>query len=345
MAFTVPTLSNDLLFRAINLQPVPRVPVWMMRQAGRSDPEYVAYKESSGLTLHQLFRSVAHAADISLLPRRFGVDAIIFFQDILTPLEPMGADFHFVPGPKLAQPIRHTDQISRLKPFDPAAVLPYIAQTLQEVNRRLEGELPLLGFAGAPFTLAAFLIEGGSLGQGIPHTLALAKAQPQAFGQLMAVLTQVTIDYLNFQIEAGAHAVQLFESAGDLIPRDVYHSVVQESHQRILAGIKPNTPGILFVKGSPYPDQMLQTGAAVLSLGRNVSLKEMQLRALGRMALQGNVDNHLLAHGTPVQVAAAVRQCIAETGGRGHILNLDHGLLPHTPFANVLAMIDAARGG
>ncbi|MDH4121823.1 MAG: uroporphyrinogen decarboxylase [Deltaproteobacteria bacterium] len=339
--FPVPPLKNDLFFRALNHQPVPRVPVWMMRQAGRSDPEYNAYKEKSGLTLHQLFRSPEHAAEISLLPRRFGVDAIIFFQDILTPLEPMGADFHFVPGPKLAAPLRHVDQVQNLTTFDPAEGLPFVAQTLAEVNRRLAGELPLLGFAGAPFTLAAFLIEGGSPMKGMPHTLAFAAEQPRAFMQLLDKLAEVTTLYLNHQLASGAHAVQLFESAGDLIPEELYKRYAQPIHQAILESVRG--PSILFVKDSPFPDLMAQTPAAVLSLGHQVNLKDMLARGQGRYAVQGNVSNQLLATGTPDQVAQAVANCIRSTGGRGHILNLDHGLKAETPFQNVLAFVQAAK--
>jgi len=318
------------------------VPVWLMRQAGRADPAYLAYRERVGLDLHALFRSPEHAVALSLLPRRFGVDAIIVYQDILTPLEPMGADFVFSPGPRLAQPLRDAAAVARLKPCDPPGQLAFIGEAIRALKRELGGDLPLIGFAGAPFTLAAFLVEGKSPG-GMERTLAFAAEQPEAFGDLMERLTRMTADYLNYQAACGVDVVQLFESVGDGIPRPLYERFAQPSHQRIFGALKSGLPAILFAKGSPYPDLMLESGAAVLSVGSGTSLKELLARGAGRIAVQGNVDNRILAQGTPEQVSAAVQRCIAETGGRGHVLNLNHGLLPETPFANVLAFIQAAR--
>ncbi len=343
MHFPLPPLKNDLLLRAINRQPVPRVPVWMMRQAGRADPEYRAYRERAGLPLFDLFRSPAHAIPISLLPARFGVDAVILFQDILTPLAPMGAVFDFVPGPSLAQPIRSAAQVRALKPCDPPRQLGFVGETIRGVLAELDGALPLIGFAGAPFTLAAFLIEGHSPGRGMPACLELARGQPALFGELIERLTDMTVAYLNEQAACGVHAVQLFESIGDLIPRDLYERFAQPSHRRIFAALPATLPGILFVKGSPFPERMLESGAAVLSVGRNVALGELLRRGAGRIAVQGNVDNRVLADGDGAAVEAAVRACIAETGGRGHILNLNHGLLPETPFENVLRFIQVAH--
>lgn len=336
------TQPDALLLRAIRHEPVERVPVWLMRQAGRCDPAYQSYRERVGLSLHELFRSPEHAVALSLLPRRFGVDAIIMYQDILTPLEPMGADFVFSPGPVLAQPVRDAAGVSGLSPYDPAARLAFIGTEIRTLQRELDGALPLIGFAGAPFTLAAFLIEGASPGA-MARTLAFASEQPQAFGELMDRLTRMTVDYLNYQAECGVDVVQLFESVGDGVPRPLYERFVQPSHERIFGALKAQLPGILFVKGSPFPELMLESGAAVLSLGKDTSLSEILARGEGRVAVQGNVDNQLLAHGTPEQVAAAVQACIAETGGRGHILNLNHGILPETPFPNVLAFVQAAR--
>jgi len=335
------SVQHTLLLRAVRHEPVPRVPVWLMRQAGRSDPAYLAYRDRTGLDLHALFRSAEHAFALSLLPRRFGVDAIVLYQDILTPLEPMGADFRFVPGPVLAQPIRDAAAV-RLKSCDPAARLPFIGEAIHALKRELGSDLPLIGFAGAPFTLAAFLIEGSSPGS-IERTLAFASEQPQAFGDLMERLTRMTVDYLNYQAACGADVLQLFESVGDGIPRALYERFAQPSHQRIFGALNPALPAILFVKGSPYPDLMLESGAAVLSVGTNVSLRDLLARGKGRIAVQGNVDNRVLAAGTARRVAEAVRSCIAESGGRGHVLNLNHGLLPETPPANVLAFVQAAR--
>lgn len=313
-----------------------------MRQAGRCDPAYRAYRERVGLGLHALFRHPEHATALSLLPRRFGVDAIIMYQDILTPLEPMGADFEFAPGPQLAAPLRQARDVEALRAYDPARALPYVREEIAAIRRDLAGELPLLGFAGAPFTLAAFLIEGASPGA-MANALAFAEQQPDAFGRLMERLTRMTIDYLNYQGECGVDAVQVFESVGDGIPAALYERYAQPSHERILAGLKPGLPAILFVKGSPFPERMVQSGAAVVSVSDRVDLAALRALAGGRVAVQGNVDNRVLAAGTPEQVADAVRACIGAAGGRGHILNLNHGVLPETPFDNVRAFIAAAR--
>jgi uroporphyrinogen decarboxylase len=344
MRYPIPPLRNDLFFRAVNHLPVPRVPVWMMRQAGRSDPEYLAYRERAGLDLHALFRHAGHATAISLLPRRIGVDAIILYQDILTPLEPMGADFRFAPGPQLAEPIRRADQVRALRAFDPPERLGFISESIRGVLGELSGALPLLGFAGAPFTLAAFLIHGKSPMGGLAETLGFAREQPEAFGNLIERLTDMTAAYLRFQIASGVHAVQLFESVGDLIPRAEYERYVQPSHQRILAALPPEVPAILFVKGSPFPELMLDSGAGVLSVGERASLGDLLRRGGGRIAVQGNVDNRLLVQGSPADIDAAVAACIADSGGRGHILNLNHGLLAETPFANVQRFVEAAKG-
>jgi uroporphyrinogen decarboxylase len=343
VAYAIPALDNDLLLRAVNHEALPRVPVWMMRQAGRSDPAYLAYRERVGLSLHELFRSTEHAVRITLLPARFGVDALILYQDILTPLAPMGADFVFSPGPVLARPVRGAKEIDALLPLDPAAGLPFVAASIRGVLDELRGAMPLLGFAGAPFTLAAFLIEGASpLQSGLARTLALAEQSPEVFGRLMDKLGVMTIDYLSMQADAGVHAVQLFESVGDAIPRPLYERFAHPSHQRILAALTPRLPTILFVKGSPFPELMLKSGAAVLSVGERTPLRGLLDAGQGRIAVQGNVDNRVLAQGTPDDVRRAVLECLRAGGGRGHILNLNHGLLAETPFDNVRAMVDTA---
>jgi uroporphyrinogen decarboxylase len=264
------------------------------------------------------------------------------YQDILTPLAPMGADFRFSPGPALAAPLRHVHQVRALRPCDPARDLPFVREEIRAIRAELGEELALLGFAGAPFTLAAFMIEGASPGT-MPHTLAFAAEQPAAFAELLEHLTRMTIDYLLCQAEWGVDVVQLFESVGDAIPEPLYVRYAQPSHERIFAALGNAVPGILFVKGSPFPDRMAQSGAAAVSVSERVDLAALRAQTGGRVAVQGNVDNRLLATGTPEQVAEAVRACVRATGGRGHILNLNHGVLPETPFENICALIAAAR--
>jgi uroporphyrinogen decarboxylase len=218
-----------------------------------------------------------------------------------------------------------------------------VATSIHGVLDELQGALPLLGFAGAPFTLAAFLVAGHSPMSDMGPVLAMAREQPAVFGRLLDKLTAMTIDYLSLQQEAGVHAVQLFESVGDLIPRDLYERFAQPSHERILAALGRRTPTILFVKGSPFLELMLRTGASVLSVGHETPLRAVLEGSAGRMAVQGNVDNQILARGTPEDVEAAVHACLRAGGGRGHILNLNHGLLKDSPFANVQRFVQAAR--
>ncbi len=212
-------LKNDLVIRAARRERTERTPVWLMRQAGRFDPAYRALREKVNLPLEEAFCTPDVAAEISLLPKRFGVDAIIFFQDILTPLEPLGAKFIFRPGPVLESPIRTASDVNALTPFDPSSGLAYVPKTLSLVREALAGDLPLLGFAGAPLTLAFFMIEGKSPGANPEHARAMMKDDPALFRKLLEVLADMTADYLALQVEADLHAVQLFESTADLLTR------------------------------------------------------------------------------------------------------------------------------
>ncbi len=339
---SLPALKNDLLLRVLHHLPVSRVPVWMMRQAGRTDPQYRALREKDGRSLEALFRDPERSIEISLLPKRLGVDAIIMFQDILTPLTPMGAEFRFVPGPVLESPIQTLSQIQALQVLDPARDLDCVGQLIRGLRRQLGDELPLLGFAGSPMTLAFFMITGKSPGADYTTIYRFIEEQPQTLQALLDVLTPMTIDYLNYQIECGVHAVQLFESFGDVIPRPIYEQFVQPTHQRIFAGLNPQAASILFVKECNFLDLMLQSGASVLSVGHCVDLKETISQAPESMIFQGNVNNQILFE-SPETITQAVRQCFEQTGKRNHILNLNHGLLAQTPFEHVQHFVNVAK--
>lgn len=314
-----------------------------MRQAGRSDPAYRAYRERVGLALEALFRSPAHSAAISLLPQRFGVDAIILFQDILTPVTPMGTAFRFAPGPRLDTPIRSPEQVRALRSVRVEHALAFVGEAIQRVLTQLQSALPLIAFAGAPFTLAAFLVEGHSPMAGMPHTLALAQDHPAAFADLIDRLSELTADYLVYQVQQGAHVVQLFESLGPLIPEELYMRYAFPSHQRIFSALPAQTPSILFVREAPWIDALIDSGASAISVGAGTDLRRLQQRCAGRVAIQGNVDQRLLAQGPPQAIDAAVQACIEAGGGRGHILNLAHGVLPETPFEHVQRFVQAAK--
>ena len=335
-------IKNDRLLRILNHLPVDRVPVWMMRQAGRTDPEYNQLKKNDGRALEKLFADPEIAIKISLLPKRLGVDAIIMFQDILTPLTPAGAEFHFAPGPILEKPVRTMAQVKALRAFDPEVHLQSVSQILKGLNAELKGELPVLGFAGSPMSLAFFMIAGRSPNQKIEEVLAFIEEQADITQALLEWLTVMTIDYLNFQIASGAHAVQLFESFADVIPLEIYKKFVQLTHEKIFSALASTAPSILFTKESPHLDLMLQSGASVLSVGNCIDLEHAQKQA-PEMIFQGNVDNKILADGTKADITQAIQKCFEQTGRKNHILNLNHGLLERTPFENVQHFVNAAK--
>ena len=353
-------LKNDLLLRAARCLPVERVPVWMMRQAGRSDPLYRQIREELNLPLEQLFRTcptpmsetdVESAVKISLLPKRIGVDAIIVYKDILTPLSPMGAHFRFDPGPILKPPIRTQAQVDALQPVDnPSTQLTFTGNVIRRLRETLNNELPLIGFAGAPLTLAFFLIAGESpikRGTGISEKAApvfqMIEETPERMHRLLSKLTEMTVNYLNYQISEGVQVVQLFESIADVMPRHLYEEFAFPYHQQVFAELNPETPSILFAKECAYLDLMHQSGADVLSVGKCVDLSKAKAETDGTVAFQGNVDNDILRDGTPEDITAAVKTCLKQGGKIGHILNLSHGLHRDTPFENVKHFVNIAK--
>ena len=353
-------LKNDLLLRASRCLPVERVPVWMMRQAGRSDPVYRRIRRELNLPLERLFRTcpapmseteVESAVKISLLPKRIGVDAIIVYKDILTPLAPMGAHFRFDPGPILSPPIRTQAHIDALRPVDePPTQLAFTGEVIRKLRETLNEELPLIGFAGAPLTLAFFLIAGESpikRGIGISEkampVFQMMEEAPELLHHLLNKLTQMTINYLNYQISEGVQIVQLFESIADILPKQIYEEFAFPYHQQVFAELNPEAPGILFTKECNYVDLMHQSGANVLSIGKCVDLGKAKADTNGTVAFQGNVDNDILRDGTPADITKSVKTCLKQGGKTGHILNLSHGLHRDTPFENVKHFIQTAK--
>ena len=353
-------LKNNLLLRASRCLPVERVPVWMMRQAGRSDPLYRQIREQLDLPLERLFRTcpapmshtnVESVVKISLLPKRIGVDAIIVYKDILTPLAPMGAHFRFSPGPVLNSPIRTQSQVDALCPVDePHVQLEFTGHVIRVLRETLDGELPLIGFAGAPLTLAFFLIAGESpmkRGVGMSEKAApvfeMMTDTPQLMHLLLDKLTEMTINYLNYQIRQGAQIVQLFESIADVLSRQMYETFALPYHQKIFAELNRDAPNIIFAKECPFVDLMHQSGADVLSVGKCIDIGEARKEIGGSVAFQGNVDNDVIRDGTFSDITVAVRDCIQQGKKTGHILNLSHGLHRDTPFENVKHFVKIAK--
>ncbi len=335
--------KNDLFIRAARGERTARPPVWLMRQAGRTDPEYNRVKEAARLPLEALFRHPELAAEISLLPKRIGVDAIIFFQDILTPLSPMGCDFMFRPGPSTDTPIRSKADVDRLRLYDVAHELPFIREAFRRIYDQLDGEMPAIGFAGAPLTLLVFMVQGKSFGEVAPESMAFLREEPAAAHALLDKLTAMTIDYLAYQIESGAAAVQLFESAADLLTQAQYREFALPYQQRIFEALRGKAPTIVFARGWDDLPSLKDAGADIVSLPSTVTIPGAR-RVLGRnQVVQGNIDNHFLVTATKSEIEAAVRECIEGGERRGHIVNLSHGLLRETPFENVCHLVHAVR--
>jgi len=335
-------LKNDRLIRVLNHLPVDRVPVWIMRQAGRTDPEYNQIRKTDGRALEKLFSDVEISINISLLPKKLGVDAIIMFQDILTPLTPTGTIFRFAPGPVLAEPVRTMNQVKAIRELDSEKQLVTVGKIIKGINEKLNGELPLLGFAGSPMSLAFFMIAGSNPNQKHKEIIAFINENPVFTQALMERLTELTVNYLNYQISSGAHVVQLFESFSDVIPLELYEKYVQPAHEKIFSSLNLNTPSILFTKESPHLQLMLQSGAKVLSVGSCINLDAAKKLA-PEVIFQGNIDNKILADGSKEEITKAVEKCFAETSRINHILNLNHGLLERTPFENVQHFVNVAK--
>ncbi len=339
----MPDYKNDLFVRAARGEKTPRTPIWMMRQAGRTDPEYNKLKEESGLPLHELFRHPELAAQISLLPKRIGVDAIIYFQDILTPLAPMGAEFIFNSGPEFEKDFRKVAAVDALQLFDVADELPFIPETFRLVHESLSGELPVLGFAGAPLTLAVFMIQGGSFGAHADAALSFMREEPATLHRLLDKLADMTVDYLTLQINAGAAAWQLFESAAYLFSVEQYREFALPYQQRVFDALRGHVPSIMFARDWSDLDTLDASGADILSLAKEPSIADTRERLGNDRVLQGNLDNKLLATGTKEAIADAARDCIRQGEHRGHIFNLSHGLLRETPFENVCYLVDVVK--
>jgi uroporphyrinogen decarboxylase len=341
----MPEETRHLLVRAARGEAVERTPVWMMRQAGRYLPEYRAVRgQTDFLTL---CKTPELAVEVSLQPYRIlGVDAVIMFSDILIPVEAMGQVVKLTEkkGPELPDPIRSRDQIDRLIVPDPTAKTPFVMEIIRTLRREVDGAVPVIGFAGAPWTLAAYMVEGGG-SKNYAEIKRMMYAEPVTLHALLDKIADTVIPYLNAQIEAGAQVVQLFDSwAGELSPDD-YEQFALPYEQKVLSSIdRRAAPAILFINGcGTFIEKMAESGADVLSVDWRISLSEARARTKGRVALQGNLDPCALLSTADV-ITAKVKRLVREGGGRGHILNLGHGILPMTPVENARAFIAAGKG-
>jgi uroporphyrinogen decarboxylase len=337
-------LINDTLLRALACQPTQYTPIWLMRQAGRYLPEYNATRARAGSFL-TLAKTPALAAEVTLQPlERFPLDAAIVFSDILTVPDAMGLGLAFTEGegPRFERPLRDEAEISKLAVPDPAIDLNYVLDAVRESRRALAGRVPLIGFAGSPFTLACYMVEGsGSDDWRTVKTMLYAR--PDLLHRILEVNARAVADYLNAQIEAGADAVMLFDTWGGILAYEDYETFSLAYTKKILQEIK-KAPCILFTKGaSPWLGAMMKSGCAAVGLDCTSDARAARRLAAGRVALQGNLDPAAL-FAPAERVREAARKVIDSFGtAPGHIFNLGHGIHPRTPVESVAALIDEVR--
>jgi uroporphyrinogen decarboxylase len=332
---------HDRFLRACRREPTDVTPVWFMRQAGRYMAEYRELRTKR--TLLEICKTPELALEVTLQPLRLGMDAAILFADILLPLEPMGAPFEFAKGegPVIHEPVRDRAGIARLRVFDPRDGLGYVLEAVRLIRRELDGKTPLIGFAGAPFTIASYLIEGGKSSD-YRLTKQLMWSDPVAWSELMGKIAEVVRRYLRAQIEAGAQAVQLFDSwVGSLSPADYMEHVAPHVRHILRDLEQTGVPVIHFgTNTATLLEAQRDAGGTVIGVDWRIPLGDAWKRIGYDRAIQGNLDPLLLCG--PREVAERrARAVLAEAAGRpGHIFNLGHGIVPETPVDHVKALID-----
>ena len=333
---------KDLFLRACRGEAVPRVPVWMMRQAGRYLPEYREIRAKHGFL--EVCKTPDLAAEVSLQPfRRLGVDAVIVFSDILIPAEAMGLVLELGDaGPNLPCPVRCKADIDKLRPFDPETETRFLPEAIRRIVKSVGPEVPVLGFAAAPWTLACYMVEGKTK-EGFATAKRFLYHEPKTFRELLHRIAQATIPYLKAQIAASASAVQLFDTwCGELNLQD-YREFALPAVQEVISGISGAAPVIYYSKASRHlVSAAARSGASVLSVDWRVELAGFR-KAIGPgIALQGNVDPAVLL-GPAERIREVTLDTINSLAGRGHILNLGHGILPNTPVENAQLFVETGQ--
>ena len=343
-------LKNDRFLRALLRQPVDMTPVWIMRQAGRYLPEYRATREKAG-SFMQLCTTPELACEVTLQPlKRFPLDAAILFSDILTIPDAMGLGLHFADGegPQFRNPVRTAADVKRLAVPDPEDKLRYVMDAVRLIRRELDGQVPLIGFAGSPWTLATYMIEGGS-SKDFAQIKKMLYDQPALLHQLLATTARAVTEYLNAQIAAGAQAVMVFDTwGGALSPRD-YREFSLRYMQEIVSGLTREAEGrkvpvVLFTKGGgQWLESMADTGCDALGIDWTTDLKDARARVGKRVALQGNMDPSVL-YASPDRIRAEVETVLASFGqGSGHVFNLGHGIHTGINPDHVAALVEAVH--
>jgi uroporphyrinogen decarboxylase len=343
-------LANDLLLRALLREPVPRTPVWIMRQAGRYLPEYRATREQAG-DFMSLCRNPDLACEVTLQPlRRYALDAAILFSDILTVPDAMGLGLYFEAGegPKFRRPIRSQRDIRRLPSPDVAESLGYVFAAVRTIRRELAGRVPLIGFAGSPWTVATYMVEGGS-DREFRRIRGLAAEDPKALERLLAHVAATTTDYQNAQIEAGAQVIQIFDTWGGILEREEFRRFSLAGMQMIVDGLTRERDGrrvpvILFTKGAgPLLTDLGGAGADALGVDWTTDLATARGYVDDRVALQGNLDPATLKS-SPEAIREGVSAVLESYGkGPGHVFNLGHGITPDVDPEHLGVLVDAVH--
>ncbi len=343
-------LKNDLFLRALMRQPVPRTPMWIMRQAGRYLPEYRETRRRAGSFLN-LCMNPELACEVTLQPlARYDLDAAILFSDILTVPGAMGLGLEFVEGegPRFARPLRSSREIDALGVPDPESDLRYVMDAVRTIRSALDNRVPLIGFAGSPWTLATYMVEGGSSST-FAHAKKLIYGDPKVAHRLLDVLARATTDYLAAQAAAGAQALMIFDTwGGVLTPPDYEEFSLRYMVHAVEAlrgnGATADVPVILFTKGGgAWLEAMADSGCAALGLDWTTGLADARARVGDRVALQGNLDPGVL-RASPEHIRQRVAGVLEDFGhGSGHVMNLGHGVQPDIHPDHVAAFVDAVR--
>jgi len=329
--------------RACRREPTAYTPVWLMRQAGRYMPEYREVRART--TFLELCKTPELATEVTVFAaERLNVDAAIIFADILLIIEPMGLDLEFAKGegPVIHNPVRGSADVERLREVLEVESLGYVFEAIRQTRRALRPNVPLIGFAGAPFTLASYIVEGGS-SKNYVHTKSLMHGDSGAWHAMMALISRALVRYLNAQIAAGAQAVQLFDSWVGCLSRDDYREYVLPHTRSVIQNITPGVPVIHFGTGTAaLLDLMKEAGGDCIGLDWRVDLGDAW-QSLGDVAVMGNLDPVQL-FSSPDFIRARAAHILSRAGGRpGHIFNLGHGILPETPVDHVIALVDAVH--
>lgn len=345
-------LKNDLLIRALLRQPVERTPVWMMRQAGRYLPEYRETRAKAGSFI-KLMSNPELACEVTLQPlRRFPLDAAILFSDILTIPQAMDLGLYFVEGegPKFERPIRDAASVKKLGIPDPESDTRFVMDAISLIRQELDGKVPLIGFAGSPWTIATYMVEGGG-SKNFSRIKGMLYEQPHTLHALLEKLAEAITLYLSAQIANGAQTVMLFDTWGGVLTPQTYQDFSMQYLQRIVQNLPKHAPGseqrvpnIFFTKGGGnWLEAMADTGVDALGVDWTMNMDEARRRVDGKVALQGNLDPSVL-YAQPQQIRAEVAKVLAAYGkGTGHVFNLGHGIHPEINPEHAAAMIQAVH--